>query len=49
MTMSRLKDTYTKTIQPQLQKEFGYANPHVVPRLEKIGIKVGMGVAIDLA
>ena len=45
--MSRLKDTYTKTIQPQLQKEFGYANPHEVPRLEKIVINVGMGEAID--
>ena len=31
--MSRLKDTYRKSIMPQLQKEFGYANPPEVPRL----------------
>ena len=45
--MPRLKDTYRKSIMPQLQKEFGYANPHEVPRLEKIVVNVGMGEAID--
>ena len=45
--MSRLKETYDTSIQPQLQKEFGYDNPHEVPRLEKIVINIGMGEAID--
>lgn len=45
--MSRLKETYARSIQPQLMKEFGYRNPHQVPRLEKIVINVGMGEAID--
>lgn len=45
--MSRLKETYDSSIQPQLQKEFGYDNPHEVPRLEKIVINIGMGEAID--
>ena len=45
--MSRLHETYERSIRPQLMKEFGYANPHEVPRLEKIVINVGMGEAID--
>jgi large subunit ribosomal protein L5 len=45
--MARLKKTYETSIRPQLMKEFGYANPYQVPRLEKIVINVGMGEAID--
>jgi large subunit ribosomal protein L5 len=45
--MSRLRDLYEKSIQPQLMKEFGYSNVHQVPRLEKVVINVGMGAAID--
>lgn len=45
--MARLKETYAKSIRPQLMKEFGYSNPHEVPQLEKIVINVGMGEAID--
>ncbi len=45
--MSRLKDMYDSSIKPQMMKEFGYANPHQVPRMEKIVINVGMGAAID--
>lgn len=45
--MPRLRDTYRKSIMPKLQKDFGYANPHEVPRLEKIVVNVGMGEAID--
>ncbi|CAN5157775.1 50S ribosomal protein L5 [soil metagenome] len=45
--MARLKDTYTKSIRPQLMKEFGYSNPHQAPQIEKIVINVGMGAAID--
>ncbi len=45
--MARLKETYTKSIRPQLMKEFGYSNLHQAPQLEKIVINVGMGAAID--
>jgi large subunit ribosomal protein L5 len=34
---------------PELQKEFGIANPNAVPRLEKIVINVGVGEAIQNA
>lgn len=45
--MARLKETYDTSIRPQLMKDFGYANPHQVPRVEKIVINVGLGDAID--
>jgi large subunit ribosomal protein L5 len=41
----RLQLLYEQTIRPRLQKEFGLANPHQVPRLEKIVLNVGMGDA----
>jgi large subunit ribosomal protein L5 len=41
----RLQEFYHKTVAPKLQKEFGLANPHQVPRLEKIVLNVGMGDA----
>ena len=43
--MPRLREHYEKTVRPRLQKEFGLANPHEVPRLEKVVINVGMGDA----
>ncbi|MGQ0664153.1 MAG: 50S ribosomal protein L5 [Pseudomonadota bacterium] len=43
--MTRLKDHYAKTVRPQLMKEFGYANPFAVPKLEKIVINMGVGEA----
>ncbi|MGH7589081.1 MAG: 50S ribosomal protein L5 [Gemmatimonadota bacterium] len=45
--MARLKQTYERSIRSQMMKEFGYDNPHQVPRIEKIVINVGMGDAID--
>ena len=41
----RLLTYYEQTVRPRLAKEFGLANPHQVPRLEKIVINVGMGDA----
>lgn len=41
----RLKTYYDRTIRPKLAKEFGLANPHQVPRLEKIVFNVGLGDA----
>jgi large subunit ribosomal protein L5 len=41
----RLREHYERTVRARLQKEFGLANPHEVPRLEKVVINVGMGDA----
>ncbi|MBP6820695.1 MAG: 50S ribosomal protein L5 [Acidobacteria bacterium] len=43
---ARLKEKYFKEIAPALTKEFGYANPMTIPKLEKIVINVGLGEAI---
>jgi large subunit ribosomal protein L5 len=44
----RLKEEYSKTVRDQLQKQFSYANPHQVPRFEKIVVNMGVGeAAID--
>jgi large subunit ribosomal protein L5 len=41
----RLQQFYQDTVRGRLAKEFGLANPHQVPRLEKIVLNVGMGDA----
>ena len=41
----RLKERYQKEIVPTLMKEFGYKNVMQVPRLEKVVINMGVGVA----
>jgi large subunit ribosomal protein L5 len=45
----QLKARYTAEVVPGLQKQFGYANPMQVPRLEKIVINVGLGEALTNA
>ena len=45
----QLKERYTTEVVPGLQKQFGYANPMQVPRLEKIVINVGLGEALSNA
>ncbi len=40
---SILKNMYRKDIIPKMMKEFGYKNPHQVPRVEKIVINMGIG------
>ena len=45
--MPRLQAVYANTIIPELQKQFGYANPMQVPKLEKIVINMGLGEAVD--
>jgi large subunit ribosomal protein L5 len=42
----RLREHYTKTVRPRLSQQFGLANPHQIPNLEKIVINVGVGEAI---
>lgn len=41
----RLREYYKNTACPKLRKEFGFANPHQVPRLVKIVLNVGLGDA----
>ena len=41
----RLQEYYEQTVRPRLAKEFGLANPHQIPRVEKIVSNVGMGDA----
>jgi large subunit ribosomal protein L5 len=46
---ARLKQHYTKTVVPALEKEFGYANPMAVPKLDKISVNIGLGEATQNA
>jgi large subunit ribosomal protein L5 len=41
----RLQTFYQETVRAKLAKEFGLANPHQVPCLEKVILNVGMGDA----
>jgi large subunit ribosomal protein L5 len=41
----RLQEFYHKTVRAKLQKDFGLANPHQVPRLSKMVLNIGMGDA----
>ncbi|KIM00042.1 LSU ribosomal protein L5p (L11e) [Paramagnetospirillum magnetotacticum MS-1] len=43
--MARLRKHYDTVVKPALQKEFNYANPMQVPKLEKIVINMGVGEA----
>lgn len=43
----RLKESYRDKVVPALMKEFGYKNPMQVPKLERIVLNVGMGVALQ--
>ena len=42
---ARLLDHYEQRVRPKLQQQFGYANPHQIPKLAKIVVNVGMGDA----
>ena len=43
--MNRLRERYTQSVVPALEKEFGYANRMVVPKIEKIVVNMGLGEA----
>lgn len=45
--MARLKEKFKNEIAPQLTKTFGYKNPMLVPKLEKISINIGAGDVKD--
>ena len=41
----RLLEHYQKNVRSALQREFGYSNPHQIPRVTKVVLNVGMGQA----
>jgi len=45
----RLKKKYTDDVVAELSKQFGYANPSQVPRLQKVVVNMGLGEAIQNA
>ncbi|MDA8202024.1 MAG: 50S ribosomal protein L5 [Chloroflexi bacterium] len=47
--MSDLKRRYHDDVVPAMQKEFSYANPMQVPRLEKVVVNIGLGEALQNA
>jgi len=42
----RMLEHYVNTVRPQLAQALGRANPHAIPKLEKIVINMGVGVAV---
>jgi large subunit ribosomal protein L5 len=42
----RLQARYREEVVPALSREFGYANPMQVPRVEKIIVNIGLGEAL---
>jgi large subunit ribosomal protein L5 len=42
----RMLEHYTKAVRPQLAASLGRTNPHAIPRLEKIVVSMGVGVAV---
>ena len=45
--MTRFKDKYLKDAVPVLKSEFGYANPHQIPRITKVVVSAGVGRAVS--
>lgn len=43
----RLRVQYQKSVGPALTKRFGYSNPMMVPRLQKVVINMGLGAAVQ--
>lgn len=42
----RMLEHYVGTVRPQLAKALGRSNPHAIPKLEKIVLNMGVGVAV---
>jgi len=45
--MNRFKEKYLKEAVPALKQEFGYTNPHQVPRVLKVVVSAGVGRAVS--
>jgi large subunit ribosomal protein L5 len=46
---ARLHERYRKEIAPKLSQEFGYKNSHQVPRIQKVIVNIGLGLATQNA
>ena len=44
-----LRQRYHEEVAPALQREFGYANPMQIPRVDKVIVNIGLGEAIQNA
>jgi large subunit ribosomal protein L5 len=44
-----LRKRYADDVAPAMQREFGYANPMQIPRVEKVVVNIGLGEAIQNA
>lgn len=42
-TQARLQTIYEKEVRPAMMKQFGYTNPHLVPKIVKISVNMGVG------
>ncbi|HTR19267.1 MAG TPA: 50S ribosomal protein L5 [Gemmatimonadales bacterium] len=43
---ARLHAHYEQRVRPKLQQQFGFGNPHEIPKLKKIVLNVGIGEAL---
>lgn len=43
----RFKEKYEKVAVPELKKEYGYTNPHQIPRIQKVVVSSGVGRAVS--
>jgi large subunit ribosomal protein L5 len=43
--MARLQEHYRDVVRAEMQKQFGYANPMQIPKLEKVVLNMGVGEA----
>jgi large subunit ribosomal protein L5 len=43
--MPRLQAHYLEVVRPALTEQFGYTNPHQIPRIDKVVLNVGVGEA----
>jgi large subunit ribosomal protein L5 len=48
-TYGGLRQRYHDEVAPAMQREFGYANPMEIPRLDKVIVNIGLGEAIQNA
>lgn len=47
--LTRAEESYREQVSPALQREFSYANPMQIPRLQKIVLNIGLGEARENA
>lgn len=44
---TRIQKKYQEEVVPKLQAQFGYANVHEIPRLERVVLNMGVGEAVQ--